>query len=88
MNNSAYLRYTQLQEKEKISFSRFKQFSIIAYIFGYLVAHGDEEATALFLSCLSFDYVPKVKIIKDKNKIKMCVCIKTKELNEAEKNDI
>jgi FPC/CPF motif-containing protein YcgG len=75
INDDTCLRYTKLKGKDKVSFRMFQQGILFAYILGNLTAHKDREAIQIFFRAIEDNYVPKVKIIKEKDNVKICTTI-------------
>jgi hypothetical protein len=75
VNNDICLRYLKLREKNKISFLMFQQGILFAYILGNLTAHQDREAMQIFFASMSSQDIPKIKIIKEENNVKICMAV-------------
>lgn len=77
INDNVCLRYTKLKEKDKVSFSMFQQGILFAYILGNLTAHRDKEAMEIFFAAMCSHNIPKIKIIKAEDNVKICTTIFT-----------
>lgn len=79
INDDICLRYVKLKEKDKVSFSMFQQGILFAYILGYLTAHHDKEAMQIFFAAMSDHDIPRIKIIKEEDNVKICTRVFTDE---------
>lgn len=77
ISNYMCLRYLKLKDKARVSFSMFKRGILFAHILGNLTARGDKEALYIFSSVLGNNDIPEIKIIKEKNNVKICMSITT-----------
>lgn len=73
--------YSELKIKE-YCFNTFYSWSLLATILGIFTRYGNPESTELFLDCMRYNYLPKFSIGKNKNNVRICICIRQKELNE------
>ena len=74
-------RYNEFQNNT-CHFETFYSWALLAMILGIFTSHGNPESTSLFLNCLKYNYLPKFLVKKHNDNIKVCICIKQKELNE------
>lgn len=73
INDDICLRYLKLKEKNKVSFSMFQQSILFAYVLGNLTAYQDKEAMQIFFAAMNSQDIPKIKIIKEENNVKICL---------------
>lgn len=74
-------QFTQL-EQDRYSFDIFYSWSLFATILGIFTSYGNLESTKIFLNCVRYGYLPEVSIMSDKKRIKVCICINEKKLDE------
>lgn len=75
INDDICLRYLKLKEKDRVSFLMFQQGILFAYILGYLTAHHDKEALQIFFTMIGRQDIPRIKIIKEKDNVKICTTV-------------
>ena len=75
INNDTCSRYMKLKEKNKVSFSMFQRGILFAYILGNLTAHQDREAMQIFFAAMSSHDIPRIKIIKEEDNVKICISV-------------
>lgn len=69
-------------DNRTIDFSLFQSWSLFAIILGIFRSYGDTTGTKLFCECMQYDYLPKIDILEHKNRVRICICIMQKKLDE------
>ena len=72
INDNICLRYMKLKEKNNVSFSVFQKGILFAYILGNLTARHDKEAMDIFFTAMNSHNIPKIKIVKEEDNVKIC----------------
>ena len=74
INNRIDERYSQLEKKD-CCFSVFYSWALLATILGIFTSYGDVESTRIFLSCIQDNRLPEISITKNKNDVKIWICV-------------